>query len=731
MLFVFAVATFSSSSEVTGGDAMTKQDLTVELFYNSAWNAIPAYVSTPVRITRERPAGSEPTPFTARVTLEGIWNPKNPLSPLYGLAGQNTPIRFTLDTDTRFYGEVASWAPRRSLNYDAATGRGKAETEVTANGILRRLGQGADPLHSALYRAVTLDGTALGHWPMEDPARSTQARNTVEGGAPASPVTEVRYTTADGTDIPPGGSPDFAAGLGPAGTDNLVDMTSGGTLEALVPAGGTGWTMEFVFRFPLGTADGSTSLDIFEWNESGTYDRFTVNVTEAGITVWHEIDGSIEGGADATFAVFDGVAHHFRYTTSQSGGNYQSRLYIDGNLMDTADNFGSAMTGTIGRVTSWTLNPLEARGDTMPTAFGHVTVWPSATVPVDTVEAAFGWVGELAAVRAFRLCTEEGISLTIVGDIGETQAMGPQLVETLPKLFAEIERTDGGLLYEPRDDYGLVYRTGRDMYNQTPALELDWSTGHVAPPLLPVLDDLESRNDVTVTSSTGGTARAVLETGPLSVQAPPDGIGRYTTHIDVNPADDGGQLTDLAWWYLHKGTIDGIRYARVTVDLVASPSRITQASAVDIGDIIVINNLPADESPTPVQLQVLGYTEVIESHRRVITYICVPVSAQDIGVWGSDSQGSRYGASNTVLAEDLTDVETAADVTATGEVWATTASHPSVFPFDVTIGGLVYSCTAITGATPNYTLTLVRLATDKAHSTGDAVTVTDTGRYGL
>lgn len=727
VLCLFAVGTSSSPP----GGIVAKQDVTIELYYGGMWNTVEAYVRDPVRITRGHPEGAEPTPATATLTLKGFINPQSPLSPLYGLAGQNTPIRIPVDTSTRFYGEVSSWKPERTLDHNPATGMGDAWTAITASGILRRLGQGADPVRSAHYRAITQAGTALGHWSLEDPERSTVAQSSVVGVDPASPVTEARYTTADGTDIPPGGAPKFGVGIGPAGSAKLVDVTAGGTLEGLVPAGGTGWTVEFVFRMLPGAADGSTSVDIFRWYETGKYGEFIVNVTQAGVTVFHEdpISGD-DGSADAAFNVYDGTSHHFRYTTSQSGGNYLSRLYIDGNLMATADNFGSAMAGTIGQVNRWTLNPLEARGDEMPAAFGQVVVWPSATPPTGLVEAAFGHQAEAAGVRFGRLCDEEDIPYTIVGTDTDTQPMGVQPRETLPDLFADLERTDDAILFEPRDAYGLALRTGRDRYNQDPVLVLDYAANEVAPPLQLVLDDLSTRNDVTVNRRDGGEAQAVLETGPLSVLEPPDGIGRYATKVDVNTATVD-VLPDHAWWHLSKGTTNGVRYARVVVDLDAKPALVADVEAVDIGDVIALDNLPADEATGRVRLLVLLINEVIGSHRRVVTFDCIPATPYDIGVWGSDAKGSRFGARTTFLAEDLTSVETAVDVDTGTDTWIKTSSHPTRFPLDVTIGGLVYSCTAITGTHPNLTLTIVRLATDKTHTTGDQVTVTDTGRYGL
>jgi hypothetical protein len=711
-----------------------KQDVSVRLFYGGVWNVVPAYTDNPIRITRGRAEGSEPVPTTATLSLAGFHNPKSPLSPLYGLAGQNTPARIFVDGAIRIYGEVSSWEPHRTVDYNEATGRGKAWTDITISGILRRLGQGTDPVQSAHTRKITLAGTALGHWALEDAERSTAAQSSVAGVAPASPVTVARFTTGDGVDIPPGGAPKFGVGVGPAGSDKLVDVTTGGTLEGIVPLGGTGWTVEFVFRMVPGAADGSTSVDIFRWYETGKYAEFIVNVTQAGVTVFHEdpITGD-DGSADAAFDVYDGTPHHFRYTTSQSGGNYLSRLYIDGNLMATADNFGSAMSGTIGQVNRWTLNPLSAISDEMPAAFGQVVVWPSDTPPSGLVDAAFGHNTEIVADRFFRLCQEEDIPNSLIGTDTDTQAMGPQPRVPFVELLAEMERTDDGILIEPRTGYGLYFRTGRDLYNQDPALVLDYAANEVAPPLALVLDDLSSRNDVTVKRRDGGEARAVLETGRLSVEDPPDGIGRYKTKVDVNTATVD-VLPDHAWWHLSKGTVEGARYSSVTVDLVAKPGLTSDIEGLDLGDIIAIDNLPADEATGRVRLMVTGYTEVIGSHRRVITFDTIPADPYTIGVWTGDSPTNgeaRWGANDTFLAEDLTTVETAADVDAGTDTWITTATHPTRFPLDVTIGGLVYSCTAITGTHPNLTLTLVRLASDKTHTTGDQVWITDTFRWGI
>ncbi len=114
-------------------------------------------------------------------------------------------------------------------------------------------------------------------------------------------------------------------------------------------------------------------------------------------------------------------------------------------------------------------------------------------------------------------------------------------------------------------------------------------------------------------------------------------------------------------------------------------------------------------------------------YRRVAAFNTTPAKPYDIAIFDA---GQRFGGDATYLAEDLDLTETAVDVVA-GETWATTASHPTAFPGNVLIDGVTYECTAITGAAPNYQLTITRLAEDKTHDAGSPVTVADVGHFGM
>ena len=92
----------------------------------------------------------------------------------------------------------------------------------------------------------------------------------------------------------------------------------------------------------------------------------------------------------------------------------------------------------------------------------------------------------MAADRLRRLAQEEGLSLSVGG--GPTVAMGPQRPETLLSLLQECADSDGGLLTERSESLGLQYRPRGARYNQRAALELDYSAGHIAPPLDPRIE---------------------------------------------------------------------------------------------------------------------------------------------------------------------------------------------------------------------------------------------------
>lgn len=225
-------------------------------------------------------------------------------------------------------------------------------------------------------------------------------------------------------------------------------------------------------------------------------------------------------------------------------------------------------------------------------------------------------------------------------------------------------------------------------------LELDFAAAEVGVPLEPDIDDFGVFNDVTAKRRSGSSATVVDEDGPLGV----DAIGRKKTRVDVNPESDA-DLPNHAGWHLALNTIEDARFPQVTVDLDAVPSLAAAVSAVDVGDLIRISNLPDDLVPDLAELVILGYIETVPSHRRLITFNTLPATVyQQVGVYGTDPDVvSRYDSAHSTLAAavDADDTDLLVVTEADHALWVTGNSAPT-FPLDVGCSGIRLPVSEIT-----------------------------------
>jgi hypothetical protein len=330
-----------------------------------------------------------------------------------------------------------------------------------------------------------------------------------------------------------------------------------------------------------------------------------------------------------------------------------------------------------------------------------------------------------------RLCEEEGIAFRAIGDLDDSARMGAQLPATLMDLIRAAADTDGGMLYEPREVLGLGYRTRTSLYNQDVRLALDYEAHELAATPSPVDDDQAIANDVTVTREGGSSARAVLETGALSVLEPPDGVGRYGSEVMVGVEYDL-DLFDQAGWRLHLGTTDEARVPQLAVNL-AHPSfsgdaALTEdARELEVGDRVTVANPPSQLPPEDISQIVQGYAEELGNFEQSITLNCSPASPYEVAVY--DVQG-RYESYGTTLNEDLDSTETGVDVTTpTGPLWSTAASG-----FDVMIGGERMTVSAVGAAAGTVqTLTVTRSVNGvvKSHASGTQVRMFEPAIYAL
>lgn len=273
------------------------------------------------------------------------------------------------------------------------------------------------------------------------------------------------------------------------------------------------------------------------------------------------------------------------------------------------------------------------------------------------------------------------------------------------------------------------------------AIALDYSRGHISAPFEPIDDDQQLVNDVTAKRTDGSEFRVVQETGPLSVDDPPVGVGRYETSLDLNTAHDI-QLRDHAGWRLHLGTWDEARYPVVTVDLVRNPGLVENVASRESGDWLQVLNPPPWLPPGPIDLLIEGYTETLNTHRWTVEFNASSGGPWVVGLVNDPDAEEPTGprdpdradteACELTVAVDAGDT-TLAVLTTVGPPWIDSVNYPGMFPFDLVLGGEVVRVTAVAGTGAEQTLTVERALNGitKPHPAGAAVSLARPAVVGL
>lgn len=516
-----------------------------------------------------------------------------------------------------------------------------AWVEATTAGVLRRLRRGNSALQSTLRRRIP-SGTPLAYWPLEDGSAATQAASALDGGRPL---------VVSGLEFASEGSLPSSEALPVLGESASLRGTVSGASAA-------GWHVEMVYKLEALPATEQTMLRVLLSPGTGGVTEVRARVSTARIKVealdgdgaivsWFEHTGTGRGD-------FVGAWNRLQIFSSISGSQTYMTLAWRDVITGVWWYANAPWTGTPGRITgvrgSW---GADFRG----MAIGHLAVWDvggtSATAPgVRIYEGSDeAYMGERAATRMQRLAAEESYPISVYGPAADQERVGPQTPSPILDLLEEAADADGGILYEDRERLRLIYRGRTTLYNQAPALVLDYNEPGLAPPLEPTGDDEGVENDVTVTRVNGSSARAVLEEGPLSVQAPPDGVGPYPAQASLNLYSDE-QTQPIAYWRLHLGTYEGRRYPQVRVMVhQAPPELLEQTLAVDVGDRLIIKNPPLWVAPGDVELIVQGYEETFASPLQWdIVFNCTPGAPWLLGVvedpvYGKvDTDGSELAA---------------------------------------------------------------------------------------
>jgi hypothetical protein len=589
------------------------------------------------------------------------------------------------DRRYRFHGEVSEWPPRRDISGEDKT------ISIIAAGITRRLSQGEEPLRSTMFREFanpTREGI-ISYWPMEDGDQAQQVAASVNT-TPAMQITA--------------GTPDLAAFDEWLASENLPEMRDG-RMAADVPVhAATGEISIRVFVDVRAAVAAETSLlqvlcngSIRSWEieilTDGTLRTAAHNTS--GTEVLNEIFSTADMN-NRDFVVLD-------LELVQDGSDvdwatvlleFDNTLNIRESISTVATDLGTVNSQTIGRPQRVLLGRGGALGEVV---LGHAAVADDIGAFADTADAMLGWNGETPAARLARLCAEEGVTFVLVdrGHIaGDVVTLGHQLSKTLPDLLQEAAESDGGILYEPRDRLGVALRTRMSLYSQAAALTLSCADHELAEALAGTDDDQRTQNDLAVKRENGSEYRVEQLTGPLNVQAPPDGVGRYRPQTKTLSLELDADLPDQATWRLHLGTVDEARYPTVVAELAHQAFTASLAAAaleVDVGDRIVITDPADDLPPDDISQLVLGYTEVFDQFMHQISFNCQPESPWHVLTVDTDGF-DRVDSEDSALAVAVDSTDTAVAVATVGPPWTSDADD---LPCDVMVGGERMSVTAV------------------------------------
>lgn len=574
------------------------------------------------------------------------------------------------DRSVRYSGEVSEWPPRWDLSGNDVW------VPVTASGIRRRLSQGASQLSSALYRGITGGNITppVAYWPCEDSSDATSFASAL-GHEPMGVL-------GDTSAVRPAAFSGIPASLA------IPKVNTGGRFQGNIPEYTPSDYLRSMVLVNIPENGVSSEQTLLRTRTiGGDSEAWLVNIlpdgalrlicfAHGGATLVNHIGGfAINGESGLLWIYLVQNGANVDWQVGFGGINAIAIGFIDDTL--AGKTFGRAHQVVIGQ--NFDLNDV---------AVGHVQVLHTDEF-WEILNFARAWRGESARDRVVRLAAEENVPLTI--DAGDTVSVGPQRPETFLDLADEAPEADIGFLYDRRDFLALHFQPRVGRYNQVAALAADYTAGEVAPPFEPVEDDQTLRNDIIVNRTGGSSARATQVFGPLSIQAPPDGVGRYDESITINVATDD-QLPDQAGWRLHLGTVDESRYPRVTVNLARNPHLIDTVKRLDVGSRLTIANPPDWLPADTIDLIVLGYEETLNSYEWQLTFNCAPGSPWNVAA--VDSSRADTAGSELVSAVDST--ETALEVaTTSGPVWTTKTES---FPFAVKVGGEALSVTQVTGA---------------------------------
>lgn len=387
---------------------------------------------------------------------------------------------------------------------------------------------------------------------------------------------------------------------------------------------------------------------------------------------------------------------HARLLLAQDGADFDYRF-------DAFDVYGTELGSVlntfanrnIGRIYQVDVNTF---GDIEDAYVGHVAVY-GFSAPRFAGSELNAHQYETAGNRIKRLANEERVEFRAVGALGESTFLGTQAPEPPFQVMSSAAVSDDGYLTDPLDAFGVEYRTTRSLLNQAAHLTLSYTGNELSGELVPTPDDAHLLNDFTAQRGGAGSARYRLTDGPLSIQAPPNGVGTYGDSQSYSLAHEG-QCIDIASWQVHKGTVDEDRYPRIQVALeniriAADPVLTEKILRMDVGKRVDITDTPDFLPAEDIRQIVIGYEERFDNFQHGFSINAIPERVFEVARYDS---GDRFASHDSALYKDVSASATSFEVVnQTGQPWSDTASD-----FDIVVDGERMTVTSVADVTSFY-----------------------------
>ncbi len=659
-----------------------------------SWTDVTADVQAAEKVVisiGKKDENSTPPPATCQFTLDNR-------SGRYSQGGQSVnwpnvkrgvPIRVVMvyrgNLILKFQGYAVGFSP----DWDV-TGKWAA-VKVVAAGTKQRLQQQKAPIQSVLTRSVPALPNLVAHWPCEDGVLATQLASTTPNVAPITPVGASNFASYGGF-VATTTAPTFASDNWLLNFPSYVDTTAG-QIRFLLNTPSSG----FPDQTRILTLYCAGSISRIELRYAGTQTN-----GQQRLLAYKASDGSVAydtGTIGLNMATIGPAVVSVQWS---SGGTF---TYSVGNqLHGLGVNIGTAPGFSVGTVGFGVFNP-----DSGMQGASAGQVWLQATSDnlSDMMFAISGYNGEYLDDRMRRLCAEQGESLLVSG-ISYTR-MGSQVPDTLLNLLqACVDVDTGGMLVDGAST-GLFAGMRSLRVNQlVTAMTLDASQGHVEFPVLPVDDDQVTVNSFVATKIGGSSSTVTNTTGALGTQQ----IGTYEGSASYNCSLDGQQLTDLAAWAVHMGSMpfQGMtyRWPQVSIaihhhpELLLSWLTTTAFSRIEIANL----NVPRTQvNNARLQFQLEGYTETVDQFTWRVDMNLARMDLWKLGqiTTGPAPSGEPYPmrleTPGTVVAS-VQDSQTFYTLDTAGIVWT---NDPNDFPMRIEIDGNQYQALSIGGFTPGAT----------------------------